>query len=655
MKKVKIITNGIWLLTLLFLMSSCYKEQHFSFPGAPDDTIKGLDYPFPFSSDKSKGIYLIKDGIVDNKLIGTRGFTDFAFDVPQKTLSWFDSTDLYGSRFFGSRQHKNYYSELNEDNFGNQKFSYECNDIFSRVFVKTGVGYSWYFYTKMSLTSLGHDSRCYFGCLGNKDFEKRLVCGFDDCYWTDMKAQIYFYWNASRVEPFTSGAMGGAYHYKWNFDQFVVDEPFDYELICVNNFVYCRIDGEVIWSCNTDEEPHVREILFRPFSNCVHFFDFYIEGDYETLNMAAWQRENNYATVQSPSLVKAGENLLLFAEGRKENMKQTNTIGALRSNATDIVMKTSADGGNSWSSLDVITGNDGGVYMRPSVVKDETTGKLFLFYSEDMGKDQNDNYRILMKSSTDNGMSWSSAVEIPCNTEDYAPSTISGHGIQMADGTLIMPIQATKSKLGTLATLRSEDGGQTWKLGEMIEGGRNRYPNIVEADGKLIMFIGHDGAGTSRKVTYSTDKGETWSTPEISSINTGNFGHVASGATLKVGNKLIHFTPNNYEKASVYSLASTPYGVHDFPKKVKEMYLYNTPDITYGMTMTESDDNGTTWSEPTDLLPNILPDAYSTFKFRTGNMDAVLWNDNTIVCVCEGGTSVSWEGLVSFKTTLSNQ
>lgn len=85
------------------------------------------------------------------------------------------------------------------------------------------------------------------------------------------------------------------------------------------------------------------------------------------------------------------------------------------------------------------------------------------------------------------------------------------------------------------------------------------------------------------------------------------------------------------------------------------MYLYNTPDMTYGMTRTESEDNGATWSEPTDLLPNILPDAYSTFKFRTGNMDAVLWNDNTIVCVCEGGTSVSWEGLVSFKTTLSNQ
>lgn len=649
--------NIVWLFAFLFSMSSCYKEQHFSFPGYQgEDSVATEQFPFPFSADKSKGVYLIKDGVPDFSKIGFKGFTDFAFDQPVTNLSWHAAQDIYGRPFYGSRQHKNFYSDLHEDNFGNQKFSYECNDVYSRLYLKSGIGANWYFYTKMALTSLGHDTRCHFSCLGNKEFADRLIIGFDDGTWPDMKAQFFSYYEGARVETILTGVVGGQDHFKNDFDKFIVDEPFDYELICVNGFIYCRVEGEIIWMKDTKTDLHARPIIFRPMTNSVHFYDFYIEGDYHLLDMAAWQQENNYTTIQAPALIKSGDQILLFAEGRRENMIQTAQVDAVRSNATDIVMKTSSDGGNTWSELSLVTGNDGSVNMRPSVVKDENSGRLFLFYTIDATGDQTENYRVMMKTSDNNGQSWSSAAEIPCSVADGVISTIAGHGLQLEDGSLILPVKRTFSKSGTVLTLRSTDEGNTWTLGNPVAGQRNHYASLVELNAdSLAMYIGHNGQGKSCKVVYSEDKGMTWTDPVDSPINTGNYGHQTSGATVKAGNRLVHYTANDFEKASVYSMASTPAAIHNYPKEIKEMYLYNAPDMGIGLTVTVSDDHGKNWSAPADVLSSRIPETYKNYKFRTGNMDAVLWDDNTVVCVCEGGMFLPYEGLVSFRTSLLNQ
>lgn len=641
MKNMKAI-NGIWLMITAFILTGCYKEEHFSMPGSSDyDSIAAeVKYPFPFSNDKSGGVYLIKNGEVDYSRIGTKGFTDFAYNIPETTLSWYEGTDIHGNKFFGSREHKNFYSDKPENNFGGEKFSYLCNDIFTRVFLKTGVGSNWYFYTRMALTSLGHNSRCHFSFEGNTTYADRTVGGFDDV-WT--QPEIFFYRMGKRVEPLVASST-----YKHNFEQMIVGEPFEYELVCVNGFIYCRINGLTIWTVNTEADEHARQIIFRPLSNAANFYDIYIEGDYEEMNMVAWQRENGYATVQSPALITSGNELLLFAEGRKYNMSQTNMVGAVRSNETDIVMKSSTDGGDSWSELQVVKGNDGSVNMLPSVVKDENAGKLFLLYTVDANGKHEGQYHIMVCSSDNNGKTWSEGVEIPCSYGDYNMSTLTGHGIQASDGSLIVPVQMTLAKAGTIATLRSTDGGQTWNLGTPLEGIRNRYANLFEEDGKLVMFIGHDGAGASRKVTYSEDWGATWTAPEETSIPTGNYGYLSSGATVQHGNELIHFTANDYIKSNTFSMASTPNDRATFVKEIKEMYLYNAPNMNMGLTVVTSSNQGASWSTPEDMLKILT---YKDFKFRTGNMDAAVWG-NTVVCICEGGVSVPYEGLLCFKKAL---
>ena len=78
------------------------------------------------------------------------------------------------------------------------------------------------------------------------------------------------------------------------------------------------------------------------------------------------------------------------------------------------------------------------------------------------------------------------------------------------------------------------------------------------------------------------------------------------------------------------------------------MYLYNAPNMNMGLTAVTSSNQGASWSTPEDMLKILT---YKDFKFRTGNMDAAVWG-NTVVCICEGGVSVPYEGLLCFKKAL---
>ena len=79
------------------------------------------------------------------------------------------------------------------------------------------------------------------------------------------------------------------------------------------------------------------------------------------------------------------------------------------------------------------------------------------------------------------------------------------------------------------------------------------------------------------------------------------------------------------------------------------MYIYRSPDFTSGLTVQTSGDKGSSWSSPESLFKLR---GYKDYKFLTGNMDAVAVDDHTVVCVSEGGVSVPYEGLLSFKVTL---
>lgn len=635
------------LMAAAFLLGSCYDEQHFSMPGPYEDEDWSQDsMPFPFSADKTDGIYLIKEGVADFSRISTRGFTDFAPEVPTTQYSWYQGQDRYGNAFFGSRQHKNFYQIDDADNFGGNKFSYECNDLYTRSFLEIGANKKWYVYAKMAIESLGHDTRCNFVYEGNEGWNKRGIAGFDRQYtrYSNVAAvpEFFFFRNES-VGTISAEIYEPCYLF------FEPGEIFEYELVCVNGFAYCRVNGTTIWVENLQTTDHSRPLMFRPWTNAVHFYDLYIEGDHEELPAVTTQHEQGYQTIQAPALTKYNNEILLFAEGRLENMRQESVENMVRSNATDIVLKRSTDGGDSWTELTRIVGGDGSVNMRPSVLTDNT-GKIHLIYTVDRTGKQDGDYTIFYLNSEDGGRQWSEPQEIVCDMGDYISSTNGGHGIQTSTGDLIFAIQGANGRVGTLATIRSTDGGSTWTQGTPLAGYRNRYANLIEDNGKLIMYIGHNGSGNSRKISTSEDGGETWTEPVETNINTGKQGYTSSGATVKtVDGKLVHFTSDGHVLGNVYALASTPGGFEADLKARKEMYIYRSPDFSSGMTVQYSEDMGGNWSAPESLLK---VQGYKDYKYLTGNMDAVLVDDHTILCVGEGGVSVPYEGLLSFKVTL---
>ena len=143
--------------------------------------------------------------------------------------------------------------------------------------------------------------------------------------------------------------------------------------------------------------------------------------------------------------------------------------------------------------------------------------------------------------SDDDGRSWSKPVEISQVFEKYRPqfdwkiiATGPGHGIQLKNGRLVVPIwMATGAKQGyqhypsVTAVTYSDDHGQTWQAGDMVAQGTGRgidpqlYHNPNEtcaiqlADGKVLFNIRVPSARQRRLASLSPNGATDWSKPEF--------------------------------------------------------------------------------------------------------------------------------------------
>lgn len=630
--------NKIWIFLLPLFMWACYNEEHFSLPGPYEEEEFGqLDsMPYPFAPGRTEGVYLIRNGQPELKYVSTLGYTDFAPHLGTDQLSWYQEKDRYGNLYFGSRPHMSFYPLSDADYLGGDRNSYQCNDLYGRLFLQTGPNKKWHLYAKMALETTNRNTFCNFILERKDQWALRLVGGFDN-------ANNLFFFQDKELN-FIDGS------YKRCSQFYAPYETFEYEVICVNGFAYCKVNGLIVWAQNLKSETEGFPLAFRPWKNAVRFYDLYVEGDYEEMDIVSPQREKGYTAIQAPALVKSNNEILLFAEGRKYLAMQTSDLQAVRSNATDIILKRSSDGGETWSEPEILIGGDESVNLRPTVITDNE-GKIHLFYTVDRNGMQDGNYATYTQVSEDGGHSWSIPVEIPCNFTGYTVSTQGGRGICRTDGTLVVPLQCSAGKTGTLATIVSSDNGQNWTPGTPLVGYRNRFANLIESlDGNtLTMYIGHDGSGDSRKISTSTD-GLTWTDPVDANIDTGTSGQASSGATVQMQDgTLVHFTANDYVSGTDFATGYVSSLFGEAIKQQKEMYIYNSPDFSKGLDVTILHNGETKWTEPESMLKI---QTYPYYKFLTGKADAIAIDEHTVLCVCEGGVAIPQEGLISFKKTL---
>ena len=124
--------------------------------------------------------------------------------------------------------------------------------------------------------------------------------------------------------------------------------------------------------------------------------------------------------------------------------------------------------------------------------------------------------RVAVWTSSDDGQSWEFLSQIPARDGDDPQQYHELHGVEAADGTLIVQIR-NHNKTNAQETLQTEstDGGATWSQPHTI--GVWGLPShlIRLADERLLMTYGHRRAPFGNQARVSADNGKTWSEPMI--------------------------------------------------------------------------------------------------------------------------------------------
>ena len=228
--------------------------------------------------------------------------------------------------------------------------------------------------------------------------------------------------------------------------------------------------------------------------------------------------------------------ILAFAEGR----------GTLADNgANDIVLRTSDDGGATWSGIRVLCDVPCRSLNNPCVVEVREgahAGRVLLMfqsYPEGCGEGcvteghgsatpgadgaKDTICRTLAMHSDDGGATWSAPREVTREvkraTRATSVATGPGVGIQLAHGAhagrIVMPFNEGPHGRWRVYAAFSDDGGDTWRFGDVApnppKGLGNEVQMFERADGAVVLNARQHLGSKRRTSAVSRDGGATWS------------------------------------------------------------------------------------------------------------------------------------------------
>ncbi|MBN8456260.1 MAG: exo-alpha-sialidase [Verrucomicrobia bacterium] len=317
--------------------------------------------------------------------------------------------------------------------------------------------------------------------------------------------------------------------------------------------------------------------------------------------------QDGYSTYRIPAIVRTQNGTLLaFCEGRKNSSSDTGDI--------DLLVRRSTDNGDTWSAQQIVWSDGSNTCGNPAPVVDPASGAIRLLSTWNLGTDNEssivagtsaDTRRVFLISSTDDGLTWSTASEITATAKQSAwawYATGPGAGIALTRGNqagrLIVPCDHIRSDNKAFGShvIYSDDGGSTWQIGAVavttptVKPNENLAVELVATapdGGSRIFFNARDHLGThTRATTFSNDGGLTYTPSDFTDapqfvcpVVQGGLARFHATDTGDSNNRILFSCPNgnSRNRISVWSSSdegitwSTPKAIHEGPSAYSDM------------------------------------------------------------------------------------
>ena len=247
--------------------------------------------------------------------------------------------------------------------------------------------------------------------------------------------------------------------------------------------------------------------------------------------------KDDYALYRIPGLVVTTKGTVLaYCEARRTGKSDWDTI--------DLMLRRSTDGGKTWSPrvkiadvpgpktknpvalAQMLAKSDDVTYNNPVAFANRDGSVQFLFCLEYC--------RCFSMHSDDDGVTWTKPVEITATFDKFKPeydwkvlATGPGHGIQMKNGRLVVPVWLSTGTGGhahrpsVTTTIFSDDNGKSWQRGEIAVPNTGEWINPNEtvvvqlADSRVMLNVRSESKAHRRLVTISPDGATNWSKPRF--------------------------------------------------------------------------------------------------------------------------------------------
>ena len=214
------------------------------------------------------------------------------------------------------------------------------------------------------------------------------------------------------------------------------------------------------------------------------------------------------------SFVELGDGRLLYV--------YSHFTGAAHDDAeAHLASRFSEDQGQTWSREDVtVVANPPGKNVMSVSLLRLADGRIALFY---LVKQSHRDWRVLLRVSSDETVSWSDAVL--CSHEPGVYVMNNDRAVQLRSGRLVLPTAYVTPAEGRgtpeeeVRCLLSNDAGASWRIGQgqRVPGVWTQEPGVVERmDGRLMQWCRTQMG--CQYVSVSEDDGESWTALQASSI-----------------------------------------------------------------------------------------------------------------------------------------